>query len=126
MLQNAYFLAKIGADTAEIEQHSTEMLPNPDQRGMARGLPPRGARVGVAAAVEACGGCFSWTSCDSTGSGVGRFFSMPACLREDAFPGDFSAPMHIFRPARITRFSIKGMRCTVVSCAVVALVGGFR
>ena len=27
MLQNAYFLAKIGADTAEIELHSAEMLP---------------------------------------------------------------------------------------------------
>ena len=25
MLQNAYFLAKIGADTAEIEQHFTEI-----------------------------------------------------------------------------------------------------
>ena len=27
MLQNAYFLAKIGADTAENEQHFAEMLP---------------------------------------------------------------------------------------------------
>ena len=27
MLQNAYFLAKIGADTAENEQHSAEILP---------------------------------------------------------------------------------------------------
>ena len=27
MLQNAYFLAKIGADTAEIELHLAEMLP---------------------------------------------------------------------------------------------------
>ena len=27
MLQNAYFLAKIGADTAENEQHFTEILP---------------------------------------------------------------------------------------------------
>ena len=27
MLQNAYFLAKIGADTAEIEQHFAEILP---------------------------------------------------------------------------------------------------
>ena len=26
MLQNAYFLAKIGADTAENEQHSAEIL----------------------------------------------------------------------------------------------------
>ena len=27
MLQNAYFVAKIGADTAENEQHSAEILP---------------------------------------------------------------------------------------------------
>jgi hypothetical protein len=27
MLQNAYFLAKIGADTAENEQHVAEILP---------------------------------------------------------------------------------------------------
>ena len=27
MLQNAYFLAKIGADTTENEQHSAEILP---------------------------------------------------------------------------------------------------
>ena len=27
MLQNAYFLAKIGADTAENEQHCAEILP---------------------------------------------------------------------------------------------------
>ena len=27
MLQNAYLLAKIGADTAEIEQHFAEILP---------------------------------------------------------------------------------------------------
>ena len=27
MLKNAYFLAKIGADTAENEQHFTEILP---------------------------------------------------------------------------------------------------
>ena len=27
MLQNAYFLAKIGADTAENEQHLAEILP---------------------------------------------------------------------------------------------------
>ena len=28
MLSNAYFLAKIGADTAENEQHFAEILPN--------------------------------------------------------------------------------------------------
>ena len=39
MLQNAYFLAKIGADTAENEQHFAENLPigrrvaEPDRRG---------------------------------------------------------------------------------------------
>ena len=30
MLQNAYFLAKIGADTAENEQHFAEILPTDD------------------------------------------------------------------------------------------------
>ena len=30
MLQNAYFLAKIGADTAENEQHFAEILPKTD------------------------------------------------------------------------------------------------
>ena len=29
MLQNAYFLAKIGVDTAENEQHFAEILPTP-------------------------------------------------------------------------------------------------
>ena len=39
MLSNAYFLAKIGADTAENEQHFAENLPigrrvaEPDRRG---------------------------------------------------------------------------------------------
>ena len=41
MLQNAYFLAKIGADTAEIELHFAEMLPI--------GRPRRGAAVRRAA-----------------------------------------------------------------------------
>ena len=31
MLQNAYFLAKIGADTAENEQHLAEILPENKQ-----------------------------------------------------------------------------------------------
>ena len=40
MLQNAYFLAKIGADTAENEQHFAEILP------AARYIPaPSGAGV---------------------------------------------------------------------------------
>ena len=52
MLQNAYFLAKIGADTAEDEQHFAEILPTdalePAQQpeaplpGGARPLGPRG------------------------------------------------------------------------------------
>ena len=33
MLQNAYFLAKIGADTAENEQHFAEVLPK-NRRGI--------------------------------------------------------------------------------------------
>ena len=32
MLQNAYFLAKIGADTAENEQHFAEILPRNGRR----------------------------------------------------------------------------------------------
>ena len=38
MLQNAYFLAKSGADTAEIELHFAEMLPI--------GRRPSGCRLG--------------------------------------------------------------------------------
>ena len=58
MLQNAYFLAKIGADTAENEQHVAEILPTDAQprprrrlalhRRRRRGPPPRagaGARL---------------------------------------------------------------------------------
>ena len=49
MLQKAYFLAKIGADTAENEQHFAEFLPTdasmwppagPSRRGAARAEPP--------------------------------------------------------------------------------------
>ena len=36
MLQNAYLLAKIGADTAENEQHFAEILPT-DSQAAARG-----------------------------------------------------------------------------------------
>ena len=39
MLQNAYFLAKIGADTAENEQHFAEILPTDALRRLWR-LPP--------------------------------------------------------------------------------------
>ena len=58
MLQNAYFLAKIGADTAENEQHFAEILPKtgnyptgPPGRGAARGVEEdaRGHRHGVEA-----------------------------------------------------------------------------
>ena len=38
MLQNAYFLAKIGADTAENEQHLAEILP---KTGTCPTRPPR-------------------------------------------------------------------------------------
>ena len=36
MLSNAYFLAKIGADTAKNEQHFAEILPKISKRGRAR------------------------------------------------------------------------------------------
>ena len=53
MLQNAYFLAKIDADTAEKEQHFAEILPKIGNRGSGGGSPgggrpgggPRGARA---------------------------------------------------------------------------------
>ena len=42
MLQNAYFLAKIGADTAENEQHFAEILPIGRRRppGLRRAVRP--------------------------------------------------------------------------------------
>ena len=51
MLQNAYFLAKIGADTAENEQHFAEILPigrrvadgGLRRRGRSASPPPRGS-----------------------------------------------------------------------------------
>ena len=51
MLQNAYFLAKIGADTAENEQHFAEILPigrrrPPGLRGAARVGRPVARRAG--------------------------------------------------------------------------------
>ena len=48
MLQNAYFLAKIGADTAENEQHFAEILPTDALDAGARGW-----RRWVAAAATA-------------------------------------------------------------------------
>ena len=51
MLQNAYLIAKIGADTAENEQHFAEILPIgrrvADRSGLKRsGPPPAGRRRG--------------------------------------------------------------------------------
>ena len=40
MLQNAYFLAKIGADTAENEQHLAEILPIGLGEGLGEGPRP--------------------------------------------------------------------------------------
>ena len=55
MLQNAYFLAKIGADTAENEQHFAEILPNignyPTGPPGGRAAPRRG-RAAVRAALQ--------------------------------------------------------------------------
>ena len=53
MLQNAYFLAKIGADTAENEQHFAEILPKTGNyptgpRGVAEPARRRARRRGAA------------------------------------------------------------------------------
>ena len=50
MLQNAYFAAKIGADTAENEQHFAEILPIGRRVGEAQG---RGAGRGRRPALPA-------------------------------------------------------------------------
>ena len=42
VLQNAYFLAKIGADTAENEQHFAEILPKIGNYPSGRSTSPRG------------------------------------------------------------------------------------
>ena len=42
MLQNAYFLAKIGADTAENEQHFAEILPTLSDVAAAASVADRG------------------------------------------------------------------------------------
>ena len=65
MLQNSYFLAKIGADTAENEQHFAEILPKtatypttlllasrPDLASKLRRRPPARARRAAAAQVR--------------------------------------------------------------------------
>ena len=45
MLQNAYFVAKIGADTAENEQHSAEILPTDAPRRAVGGVRPERRQV---------------------------------------------------------------------------------
>ena len=59
MLQNAYFLAKIGADTAENEQHFAETLPETGNypTGPLMSWHPPAARTGVARrrTLQACG-----------------------------------------------------------------------
>ena len=52
MLQNAYFLAKIGADTAENEQHVAEILPKTGNYLHRRARPPGQARRGGAAETD--------------------------------------------------------------------------
>ena len=68
MLQNAYFLAKIGADTAENEQHFAEILP------IGRRVADRSRLQNVVAGLElhdvgrgaglapVCGGHLRWLS----------------------------------------------------------------
>ena len=59
MLQNAYFLAKIGADTAENEQHFAEILPKiaPRGAGDTAKLPllPSTPAAGTGARARGCG-----------------------------------------------------------------------
>ena len=58
MLQNAYFLAKIGADTAENEQHFAEILPKTGNYpyGSGRGRRPEAERGPALAADAPAGG----------------------------------------------------------------------
>ena len=59
MLQNEYLLAKVGADTAENEQHVAEILPTDAlwrRRHDARKGRDRGCRVAAAAVRTAAGG----------------------------------------------------------------------
>ena len=57
MLQNAYFLAKIGADTAENEQHFAEILPIGRRVAASRGPPAelRGLALSAARAAPRAG-----------------------------------------------------------------------
>ena len=65
MLQNAYLLAKIGADTAENERNVADILPKIGTAGSAPTTPP--ARAG---AREAPGGAARWIP--SAGGGAPR------------------------------------------------------
>ena len=58
MLQNAYFLAKIGADTAENEQHFAEILPT-DALWRGPGRPPAARRRAGAGAMDQDGSIIS-------------------------------------------------------------------
>ena len=63
MLQNAYFLAKIGADTAENERNFVEILPKignypTGRRGAAVAGGGRGGRQGEAGASAGVKRCF--------------------------------------------------------------------
>ena len=62
MLQNAYFLAKIGADTAENEQHFAEILP------IGRRVADRGEHVAAAASVARP--AFGWRSASTWARGL--------------------------------------------------------
>ena len=61
MLQNAYFLAKIGADTAENEQHLAEILPT---TGNYPTRPPgrRPPGTPLAALTAAAAGLLGWAA----------------------------------------------------------------
>ena len=64
MLQNAYFLAKIGADTAENEQHSAEICQELAARALfpaagARGRPELLRARGAAPRVQTAGSFFN-------------------------------------------------------------------
>ena len=72
MLQNAYFLAKIGADTAEIELNFAEMLP------VSAGMGGRGSRT-------AASGGRGHGSCGAAGRV--RVFSASSAWREERHLG---------------------------------------
>ena len=85
MLKNAYFLAKIGADTAENEQQFAEILPI-DRRvaALTAASPVMPAACALAANLWKPVGGFRWTHYDSTWRG-GSLFILPACFRKNTF-----------------------------------------